>query len=74
MREIRTSGSVRGEEGNLLIYSTQTQEPAFGWKLEARNPRSETDPPFSASSADSAVNGKMQNKPVLSVAEWSQFT
>ena len=22
MREIRTSGSVRGEEGNLLTYST----------------------------------------------------
>ena len=22
MREIRTSGSVRGEEGNLLAYST----------------------------------------------------
>ena len=24
MREIRTSGSVRGEEGNLLPYSTAT--------------------------------------------------
>ena len=26
MREIRTSGSVRGEEGNLLTYSTLAEE------------------------------------------------
>jgi hypothetical protein len=28
MREIRTSGSVRGEEGNLLAYSTPGPDPA----------------------------------------------
>ena len=28
MREIRTSGSVRGEEGNLLAYSTWGEDRA----------------------------------------------
>ena len=29
MREIRTSGSVRGEEGNLLAYSTRPHGPKW---------------------------------------------
>ena len=40
MREIRTSGSVRGEEGNLLTYSTWTRErPAIG---DSEGPRCRT--------------------------------
>ena len=35
MREIRTSGSVRGEEGNLLPYSTATRWDG-AWGMGAR--------------------------------------
>jgi hypothetical protein len=36
MRDIRTSGSVRGEEGNLLAYSTSEETPGVRW-TEARS-------------------------------------
>jgi hypothetical protein len=32
MREIRTSGSVRGEEGNLLAYSTGSRGRVSGFR------------------------------------------
>lgn len=41
MREIRTSGSVRGEEGNLLTYSTSGlpgPKRGYGVRNEANLP------------------------------------
>ena len=35
MREIRTSGSVRGEEGNLLTYSTCEGKGQGAWLCAA---------------------------------------
>ena len=42
MREIRTSGSVRGEEGNLLTYSTSRfsgEKTRIGWKNKGNRSR-----------------------------------
>ena len=37
MREIRESGSVRGEESNLLTYSTARQSPGVPSTVEGSN-------------------------------------